>query len=187
MTASKATTAKITGRALCAMVVASNSGENGWRQREPSQGDARRSPPKGFDLRRLRRKPKADVDSAAPPSPIEEKEKTTTQQRRDALRTQQRRESGRVSLGGVDHDAALRLPRGGSGYSMHNRRRLYGSYSAILRCSRRCNRRRMRSMRSQRVSGCCRFVPRRTCGSFCRTSVVCSHRRDDFVYRVRSI
>ena len=48
------------------MVVASNSGENGWRQREPSQGGARRSPPKGFDLRRTRCKPKADVDSAAP-------------------------------------------------------------------------------------------------------------------------
>ena len=48
------------------MVVASNSGENGWRQREPSQGDARRPPPKGFELRRLRRKPKADVDSAFP-------------------------------------------------------------------------------------------------------------------------
>merc|ERR1711970_490130 len=41
-------------------------GENGWRQREPSQGDARRPPPKGFELRRLRRKPKADVDSAFP-------------------------------------------------------------------------------------------------------------------------
>ena len=48
------------------MVVASNSGENGWRQREPSQGDARRPPPKGFELRRLRRNPKADVDSAFP-------------------------------------------------------------------------------------------------------------------------
>ena len=56
------------------MVVASNSGENGWRQREPSQGGARRSPPKGFELRRLRRKPKADVDSAFPSS-FEEKEK----------------------------------------------------------------------------------------------------------------
>ena len=44
------------GRALCARVVASNSGENGWRQWEPSQGGARRSPAKGFDLRR-----KADV------------------------------------------------------------------------------------------------------------------------------
>ena len=126
MTASTPTTAKISGRALCAMVVASNSGENGWRQREPSQGGARRSPPKGFDLRRLRCNPKADVDSALR-SPFEEKEKTTTQQRRDALRTQQRRESGRVSLGGVDRHAALRLPRGGAGYSMHNRRRLYGS------------------------------------------------------------
>jgi len=45
--------------ALCAMVVASNSGENGWKQWEPSQGGARRSPPKGFDLRRLRSKPKS--------------------------------------------------------------------------------------------------------------------------------
>ena len=59
MTASTPTTAKISGRALCAMVVASNSGENGWRQREPSQGGARRSPAKGFELRR-----KADVHSA---------------------------------------------------------------------------------------------------------------------------
>merc|ERR1711934_884246 len=40
---------------------------------KPSAG-ARRSPPKGFDLRRLRRNPKADVDSALP-SPFEEKEK----------------------------------------------------------------------------------------------------------------
>ena len=64
------------GRALCARVVASNSGENGWRQREPSQGGARRSLPKGFDLRRLRCNPKADVDfRAALPSPCEEKKK----------------------------------------------------------------------------------------------------------------
>ena len=58
------------------MVVASNSGENAWRQWEPSQGGARRSPPKGFDLRRLRCNPKADVDvRAALPSPCEEKKK----------------------------------------------------------------------------------------------------------------
>ena len=44
-------------------------------QREPSQGGARRSPAKGFELRRLRCKPKADVDSAAPPSPFEEEKK----------------------------------------------------------------------------------------------------------------
>ena len=54
--------------------MASNSGENGWRQREPSQGGARRSPPKGFDLRRLRSKPKADVGSALR-SPCEEEKK----------------------------------------------------------------------------------------------------------------
>ena len=44
-------------------------------QREPSQGGARRSPAKGFELRRLRCKPKADVDSAAPPSSFEEEKK----------------------------------------------------------------------------------------------------------------
>ena len=55
------------------MVVASNSGENGWRQREPSQDGARRPPPKGFELRRLRRNPKADVDSALRSSFEEEK------------------------------------------------------------------------------------------------------------------
>ena len=56
------------------MVVASNSGENAWRQWKPSQGGARRSPAKGFDLRRLRCNPKADVDSALR-SPCEEEKK----------------------------------------------------------------------------------------------------------------
>merc|ERR1711934_945634 len=41
--------------------------------RKPSSG-ARRSPAKGFDLRRLRCNPKADVDSALP-SPCEEEKK----------------------------------------------------------------------------------------------------------------
>merc|ERR1711970_155402 len=49
-------------------------GENAWRQWKPSQGGARRSPAKGFDLRRLRCNPKADVDSALR-SPCEEEKK----------------------------------------------------------------------------------------------------------------
>ena len=108
-----------------ALWMASNSGENGWRQREPSQGGARRSPAKGFDLRRTRCKTKSRRRLRTPVA-LRRGEKTTTQQRRDALRTQRRRESGRVSLGGVDRDAALRLPLGGAGWGCLRSHRVSG-------------------------------------------------------------